>query len=101
MKRTSALTGLAALLAGVILVACGGGGGEEAGDGPGQRITDPALVPTSTPMQDPVLYKISNDTITTEGGASATVAPGTAATPRAGRKTYTVESGDTCSGIAA
>lgn len=100
VKRMGALTWMAAVLAGFVLAACGGGGSDDVADGLGQRITDPALVPTSTPIQDPVLYKIQNNTITTEGGPVATVAPGTAATPRAGRETYTVESGDTCSGIA-
>lgn len=100
VKRIGALTWMAAVLAGFVLAACGGGGDGDVADGPGRRTTDPALVPTSTPMQDPVLYKIQNNTISTDGGAAATVAPGNATTPRAGRQTYTVESGDTCGGIA-
>jgi LysM repeat protein len=97
--RTSFLFALL-IAAGVVLAACGGGGGDDATPEAGQRrTTDPALVPTSTPMQDPVLFTIQNNTITTEGGTSATVAGGTpsATSPQA----YTVESGDTCSAIAA
>ncbi|GIW19289.1 MAG: hypothetical protein KatS3mg064_2446 [Tepidiforma sp.] len=92
------LTG-AALLAGLAAAACGGGGQPESAAG--ERITDPARVPTATPMQNPVLYRIQGNQVILEGGSQAAITPvgGTAtATPR---KTYTVKAGDTCSAIAA
>ena len=81
----------------------GGGGGGEETEGNGTRITDPAKVASSTPIQNPVLYQIKGDTVSTSGGATATVQPGTntGATPtRTGAQTYKVVSGDTCSTIA-
>lgn len=89
------LGGMAACAA-LAVAACGGGGGN--GDGDGQQVTDPARVPSSTPIKDAVLYQIRGDVVTTSGGAAATVA--TSATPAASGN-YTVVSGDTCSSIAA
>jgi LysM repeat protein len=92
-------TGLVAFVAG----ACGGGG-DDGAQGGGTRITDPAKVASSTPIHNPLLYQIKGDTVSTSGGATATVQPGTnaGATPtRTGAQTYKVVSGDTCSTIAA
>ena len=61
-------TGLVAFVAG----ACGGGG-DDGAQGGGTRITDPAKVASSTPIQNPLLYQIKGDTVSTSGGATATV----------------------------
>jgi LysM repeat protein len=71
--------------------ACNGGND---GAGTGSRVTDPALVPTSTPILQPVTFRIQNDEIQIQAGAGTT---GGAAAPR----THTVESGQTCAEIAA
>lgn len=79
------------------LSACGGGG---ASKGSGARVTDPAKVPSSTPIgQGATLYRIQGDAVSVAGGTPAVLSgiPGTPA-PAA---TYTVKSGDTCSAIAA
>lgn len=86
------LVGAATLLA----AACGGSSPEPAS---GQRVTDPALVPTATPMQNPVLYRFQGNQVILEGGTPAAITPAAGNTPAA-RKTYTVKSGDTCSAIA-
>ena len=91
---TVALALLAALTA-----ACGGGtAGTDAGNG--QRITDPARVPSSTPVQNPVLYQIRNDgRVDSSGGPPATVSPNGTQTASPA-KTYVVKAGDTCGAIA-
>lgn len=87
------------LAAGALSAACGGGGGPEE-EGDGQRITDPARVPSSTPVQNPTLYKIQGNQVTLVGGDTSQLTPVAGKTPSAG-KTYTVKAGDTCSAIAA
>jgi len=85
-----------ALSVGLLLsAACGGDSGP--GAGTGERVTDPAKVPTSTPIQNGVLYQLRGSQIITQGG-STTAVPGASQT--AGPRTYTVVEGDTCSGIA-
>jgi len=84
---------------GALAASCGGGGGPEE-DGNGQRITDPARVPSSTPVQNPTLYKIQGNQVTLVGGDPSLLTPVASSTPAAG-KTYTVKAGDTCSAIAA
>ncbi|MEO6398681.1 MAG: LysM peptidoglycan-binding domain-containing protein [Tepidiformaceae bacterium] len=82
--------------AGLLLVACGGGG-----EGPaakGQRITDPAKVPSSTPVQNPTLYQITGDEVILSGGQSAKITP-TSSTPTSSQN-YVVKSGDLCGTIA-
>lgn len=92
MAVVSVFVAAAALTAG-----CGGGAADKTA-GKGERITDPARVPSATPMQNPVIYTIKGDTISTTGG-SATVVTGNAS-PTAGIRSYVVVSGDTCSTIA-
>jgi LysM repeat protein len=89
---------LVGALAGVALLAAAcGGDGAESNAGTGRRITDPAAVPSSTPIQNPVVYHITNDVVTTSGGSGTA---GTGATPAGGPKSYTVKPGDTCAAIA-
>lgn len=87
----------AALLAATLLVAaCGGDDDPKAGKG--TRITDPALVPTSSPISPQIVYKISGDVVVPTGGTPSKVGNGTA-TASAGSN-YTVQPGDTCGAIA-
>jgi LysM repeat protein len=87
------------VMLGVVAVACGGGAAPEEGDG--VRVTDPARVPSSTPIQNPVLYRIQGNQVTLVGeDTSADLTPEPGNTPN-GRTTYLVQSGDTCSAIAA
>lgn len=84
------------LVFGLAGIACGGGGDNKSGSGP--RVTDPAKVPSSTPLVNPVLFTIRQDgQISTSGGPTITVSPGSTQTSA---KKYTVASGDTCSAIA-
>jgi LysM repeat protein len=88
---------LVALLVAVLAVACGGG--DDSGAGKGQRVTDPAAVPTSTPISPQIIYKISGDVVTAAGGTPSSIRSGSP-TAAAQGKTYKVEGGDTCSKIA-
>lgn len=82
----------------LVLSACGGGG--EEGAGQGRPVTDPSLVPSSTPIgQNATLYQIRNDTISIVGGASASVTPNSQASATA-RANYTILPGEGCSVIA-
>ena len=83
---------VAALCLGILAVACGGGGsGDE-----GPQITDPAGVPTSTPIVDPVTFRVKNDELQIDStGGSAT--PGTSGTEP---QSHTVGEGETCAAIA-
>lgn len=101
MRGIRLLVSLAGVFTALAIAACGGGGGAGTEPETQARITDPALVPTATPMQDPVVYRIQNDRIITESGAEQTVVAGNTGNPQPRRQTYTVESGDTCSSIAA
>lgn len=85
-----------ALCAAAILFACGGGGTEEK---PGERITDPARVQTSTPLQNPTLYKILGNEVSVSGGGSGAITPVAVSTPSS--SDYVIKSGDLCSTIAA
>lgn len=77
-----------------------GCGGDDAGVGKGQRVTDPAKVPSSTPIQNATLYQIRGDQVAVAGGTPSTLTGGAGGTPAASR-TYVVKSGDTCGAIAA
>ena len=86
---------VAALL--LAAAACGGGGSS---NGSGARVTDPAKVPSSTPIGDGATrYLIVGNAVSVSGGTPAVISniPGTPG-PAA---TYTVKSGDTCAAIAA
>ena len=98
MALTRAASLLLAGMAALALASCGGGGSDEPGNG--SRVTDPAVVPSSTPIQNPVLYQIRGDTISTTGAAGTTT-PVTTAGGASGQQKYTVVSGDTCGAIAA
>ena len=102
MKRTVSMSlirvsSLFALAAALVLAACGGGDPDpNAGKGP--RITDPALVPTSTPLAAEIIYHIQGDVVTSSGGTSSKIATGS---PTPGSSsTYSVQPGDTCADIA-
>lgn len=84
----------AAALVGLLAVACGGGESES----PGERITDPARVPSSTPIQNPTLFKIKGSEVTLSGGSSGAITPVAQSAPTATE--YTIASGDYCSTIA-
>lgn len=99
MRTFTATTVLMVGLAtGLLSAACGGGGSPEE-EANGQRITDPARVPSSTPVQNPTLYKIQGNQVTLVGGDTSQLTPVSGNTPTTG-KTYTVKAGDTCSAIA-
>ncbi len=95
LARASAF--LLGVFVALALAACGGGGTDEPGNGP--RVTDPAVVPSSTPIQNPVLYQIRGDTVSTTG-AVGTTTPVTTAGGASGQQKYTVVPGDTCGAIA-
>ncbi len=100
-KRSSFALPAAAAMAGLVLIACGGGGGD--GGGQGERVTDPAEVPSSTPISNgaPQKYEIHQDgSLTIIGGATVTGTLPAGNTPIGGPGTYVVESGDTCGAIA-
>ncbi len=99
IRMTRAVPGIAIAIAALVAAlafACGGGGGAEK---PGERVTDPARVPSSTPIQNPTLYKILGNEVVIEGGASSQITP--VGTPAPSTTEYTIKSGDFCSSIAA
>ncbi len=98
VRRVSAVVMMGTLLA-LLAAACGGGSSGDQGAGRGERITDPAKVPSSTPISNTLTYQIRGDVILAPGGGAGSAAPGT--TPVSSSKKYTVKSGDTCSAIAA
>jgi len=78
-----------------LVVACGGSSGPA--DVARGSLTDPASVPTSTPISGEVVYKIDSGGISVEGASrTATAGPDV---PGADTS-YTVLSGDTCGRIA-
>ena len=97
MKRlTCAALGVLAVAGISLAVACGGDSAKPLG----QRVTDPAAVPTSTPLVFPLVYQIRGDVVSTTGG-SGTLPAGVSATPSRSGNTYTVAAGDKCASIAA
>ncbi len=92
----------AAAFVGLALIACGGGGGGEGGQG--ERVTDPAEVPSSTPISNgaPQKYEIHQDgSVGITGGPTVegTLPPNS--TPTGGTPgTYVVVPDDTCGSIA-
>lgn len=100
--------GLAAfVVAGLVVVAfvmlaasaCFGGNGDGGPSGGRRALTDPASVPTATPIAGDVVFVIGPGGISAPDGDS-TAGPATTPTGSGG-STYTVESGDTCADIAA
>lgn len=97
---------LAIVLAGAALAltaACGGGGGEGGDDSTGPveqpELTNPATVPTSTPIDGALTYVIRDNGVSAPDGSGMAVSG--QPTPSAGsRGVYTIVSGDTCFGIA-
>lgn len=88
------------LLVSALLLVAAACGGNASSKGSGARVTDPAKVPSSTPIGDGATrYLIQGDAVSVSGGTPAVLSgiPGTPA-PAA---TYTVKSGDTCAAIAA
>jgi LysM repeat protein len=100
VKRTALSLGVLLILAVAASSAACGGGSPATGSKAGQPITDPARVPSSTPIgTGGVLYQIRADgRVDASGGATTTVVAG-ATTLAANSKTYTVASGDTCGAI--
>lgn len=84
-------------LAGLALIALTAACGGDDGAGKGRRVTDPAAVPSSTPIQNPVVYRIENDEVIVENQTTRVPA---GQTPGAAR-THKVESGQNCGEIAA
>ncbi|MCK6564631.1 MAG: LysM peptidoglycan-binding domain-containing protein [Dehalococcoidia bacterium] len=99
MARRTMVAFIGAFVAGALLAgACGGGSSKDDG-APGQRVTDPAKVPSSTPIGNTLTYQIRNDVIIAPDGSDAPVSSGS--TPVSGSKSYTVKPGDNCGAIAA
>jgi LysM repeat protein len=91
-------------LAGAVLTGCGGGSDGNSG-GQGERVTDPAKVPSSTPIGQgaPTKYEIHQDgSLSVSGGPTVVGTPPANQTQAAGAGgKYTVKPGDTCGAIAA
>lgn len=90
---------------GVLAVAagCGGGGGEgpsgSTGQGETPQLTNPATVPTSTPVDSALTFVIRDNGVSAPDGTGMAVTG--QPTPSSGsRGVYTIVSGDTCFGIA-
>lgn len=81
------------LAAAVVVAGCSG----SRSNVPGTPVDDPAAVPTSTPLQNPTLYLIRGNSVVVAGSGSAAAT----ASPTTPDKSYTIQSGDTCSAIAA
>jgi LysM repeat protein len=96
MPRIASAVVFALALSGLALFSgCGGGGGSEK---PGARVTDPSRVPSSTPVQNPTLYKIQGNEVLISGGASGQITPAAQTTPVA--SDYVIKAGDFCATIA-
>ncbi len=92
----------ATFASGMLVVACGGGGDDDGGQG--QRVTDPAEVPSSTPISAgaPQKYESHQDgsLVISGGGPTVTGTVPVGSTVTGGGSSYVVESGDTCGAIA-
>jgi LysM repeat protein len=80
----------------ILLVACGGG--EDPDKSTAHRITDPAKVPTSTPIQNAALFQIRGEQVSTKGNPGSVTPVSGSGSPSS--RSYTVKSGDTCGAIA-
>jgi LysM repeat protein len=90
MKLTG-LTVLAVLAVAALAGACGGSGS----DGGAVGVSDPAEVPTSTPIVNPLTFRTKNDELQIDPGGNGT--PGTGA---ADPQTHIIGEGETCADIA-
>jgi len=97
-RRHWLLFGATLAVSAFLIAACGGDSGDK-NAGKGQRITDPAKVPSSTPIGNTLTYQIRNDVIIAPGLTPGSVAG--AGTPTSGSSSHTVKSNDTCGSIAA
>ena len=98
MPRVLALLALAIVSA--VAIACGGGDGNS-GNGPNlnPKLTDPAGVPTSTPIDGQLVYQIRDGVPSAPDGAVATPSTGDGGGGGSAQG-YTVVGGDTCGSIA-
>lgn len=83
-------------LATAVGVLGGCGGDASPADGPSLRLTDPATVPTATPASEERVFRFEGGVVVPPGGPPTS---GPTPPPTAGR-TYIVQPGDTCVGIA-
>ncbi len=97
-RRPWIMLGAVVVVGALLLAACGGGSGDK-NAGKGQRITDPAKVPSSTPIGNTLTYQIRNDVIIAPGLTPGSVTG--SGTPASGSGSYTVKPNDTCGSIAA
>lgn len=99
LTRNVLCLGALIVLAAAASFGCGDGAPKSA-QSSGQPITDPARVPSSTPIgQGAITFLYHSDGhVDASGGATTTVAPG-GTQQASGSKTYTVASGDTCGAI--
>lgn len=98
--RRTGVVGVCLLLVAVVVAACGGGA--ESGTQTEERITDPAAVPSATPIQSANLFKIENNgAISAPDGSVGTPAVTSGTPPPSSGSTYEVQPGDTCGAIAA
>jgi LysM repeat protein len=82
----------------IALAACGGGGGDDGGLTNNPHLTDPASVPTSTPISGDQVFQIRDNGISAPTGGS-TVPAGDNGNGSSSSG-YTIVSGDTCGSIA-
>lgn len=111
MRKTRSALLLFVMLVGVVAAACGGGGGEDPEKTPGERITDPARVPSSTPIASLIscddaapaagtCYKIAGRQVEVGTVAGTFAAPDATSAATGTAKRYVVQSGDLCGTIA-
>lgn len=94
------IAGLALAALPFIVVACGGGNGDENNVPSNPELTNPASVPSSTPIARDQVFGIGENGISAPSGASAPNPDGGGNSGGGSGGTYTVVSGDTCSSIA-
>ncbi len=83
----------------LLVAACGGDGGGVGEPGGRKGLTDPAAVPTATPGDGTLVFRIGQDGISAPG-SEVTVTPVAGPDTPGQPTTHTVVAGDTCSSIA-